>query len=141
MFFATLIAATLAPPCDHRAAQSVVSDMNLRRAGAHLAPLALDPRLAAIALARADDLVERQYFGHVSPDGTTAIDALHDGDIPFRYAGENLAQAESVPVAESLLWASPNHRENIMEAHYRRVGVAVVATAQDGEIVVQIFTD
>jgi len=141
MFFAMLIATSLTYPCDRAAAQTVVADLNVRRTAGHLAPLEVDPKLAAIALARADDLLERHYFAHASPDGTTAIDALRSEAVSFSYAGENLAQAESLTVAEGLLWASPDHRDNIMEAHYRRIGVAVVATAADGDIVVQIFTD
>ena len=104
-------------------------------------PLAVDPQLMAVALDRATDLVRRHYFAHVSPDGTTAIDVLHTRDVRFAYAGENLATADTVRAAEAGLWASPDHRDNILEPHYKRIGIAVVRTPDAGEVVVQIFTD
>jgi uncharacterized protein YkwD len=124
---------------DATAARTVAHDVNLRRAGVHVEPLAIDPQLTAIATERAADLVRRHYFAHVSPDGTTAIDDLRSRDVDFAYAGENLANAETVGAAEAGLWASPDHRENIVESHYRRIGIAVLRTADGGLYVVQIF--
>jgi uncharacterized protein YkwD len=126
---------------DTAAAQTVAYDINQRRAGVHADPLTVDPQLTAIATERAADLVRRHYFAHVSPDGTTAIDALRSRDVSFAYAGENLANAETVLAAEAGLWASPDHRENIVERHYRRIGIAVLRTPDDGLYVVQIFAD
>jgi len=97
--------------------------------------------LTAVAMERATDLLRRHYFAHVSPDGSTALDALRDHDFRFAYAGENLASAGSVKAAELGLWASPDHRENILERHYRRIGIAVLRTTGDESVVVQIFTD
>jgi uncharacterized protein YkwD len=137
-----LTAALLSPPagpCDTAAALTVAHDVNERRAGVHVGPLTIDPQLTAVATERAADLVRRHYFAHVSPDGTTAIDALRSRDVNFAYAGENLANAETVGAAEAGLWASPDHRENIVESHYRRIGVAVLRTAEGGLYVVQIF--
>jgi len=142
---ALLIAATvsLGPDgtCDLAAAQAVVNDVNGHRTLAREAPLAVDPLLTAVAMDRAADLLRRHYFAHVSPDGTTAIDALRTRDVRFAYAGENLAEAESVSVADAALWASPEHRENIVESYYRRIGIAVVDSPEIGTLVVQIFAD
>jgi uncharacterized protein YkwD len=141
MFAAVLIAATVsAGTCDLAAAQTVIDDVNVHRNAARMQALAVDPQLTAVAMDRAADLVRRHYFAHVSPDGSTAIDGLRSRAFPFGYAGENLAEAGSVQAAEQGLWASPDHRDNMLGAHYRRIGIAVVRTG-DGEIVVQIFTD
>lgn len=143
MLAALLIAATVSlgadGTCDLAAAQTVVDDVNAHRTSAREVPLAIDPQLTAVAMDRAADLLRRHYFAHVSPDGTTAIDALRSRDVRFAYAGENLAEAESVTVADAALWASPEHRRNIVESHYRRIGIAVVDSPGIGTLVVQIF--
>ena len=141
MFAAIIIAAAVATgACDFAAAQTVVNDVNGHRAKARVQTLVVDPQLTAVALDRASDLVRRHYFAHVSPDGATALDALRGRAYAFTYAGENLAIAGTVQAADSGLWASPDHRENILERHYRRIGIAVVDT-DEGNLVVQIFSD
>ena len=141
LFIAAAVALGSSGTCDLAAAQSVVNDVNQHRSLAREVPLSIDPQLTAVAMDRAADLLRRHYFAHVSPDGTTAIDALRDRAVRFAYAGENLAQAESVAVADAALWASPEHRENIIESHYRRIGIAVVVSPDIGTLVVQIFAD
>lgn len=141
MIAATLVAAAVASGSpDSVAARTVVHDVNTHRVQGRVTPLTVDPELSAVALDRAHDLVRRRYFAHVTPEGTTAIDVLRSLAYPFSYAGENLAEAASIQAADSGLWASPEHRENIMEAHYTKIGIAVVPIA-GGELVVQIFTD
>lgn len=126
---------------DPAAARTVADDVNAHRANVHVAPLAIDPQLTAVARERAADLLRHRYFGHVGPNGATAIDALRDRSVQFSYAGENLAEADTVGVADAALWASPEHRENIVERHYRRIGIAVVNSPDVGTLVVQIFAD
>ena len=127
--------------CDFAGAEHVVADVNVHRAGARLPALAVDPLLTAVAMDRAADLLRRHYFAHVSPDGTTAIDELRTRAVAFRYAGENLAEAETVQAAEQGLWSSPDHRDNMLERHYTRIGIAVVRTPYAGDLLVQIFSD
>lgn len=141
MLAATIIAATMSVgTCDFAAAQNVVDYVNVHRQEAHEQPLVVDPQLTAVALDRASDLANRHYFSHISPDGTTAIDELRNRAYRFGYAGENLALADTIAAADQGLWASPDHRENMLERHYRRIGIAVFKTA-DGNLVVQIFSD
>jgi uncharacterized protein YkwD len=142
MLAALVVAAAvqLTRPYDVAGAQAAVADVNARRTEAQLPPLVVDPQLTAIAMDRAADLIARHYFAHVSPDGTTIVDALRGRNLSWGYAGENLALAENVQAAESALWASPDHRDNILGAHYRRIGIAVVLEPGQGELVVQVFT-
>ena len=138
-----IVAAALlsAGACDLTAAQTVVNDVNAHRVVAREQALTVDPQLTAVAMDRAADLVRRHYFAHVSPDGTTALDALRSRAYSYGYAGENLAEAQTAAVAELALWGSPEHRDNMLERHYRRIGVAVVHTPLDGDLIVQIFSD
>jgi len=126
---------------DFAAAQTVVNDVNAHRSVAHETQLVVDPQLTAVAMDRAADLIRRHYFAHVSPDGTTALDALRTRAYAYGYAGENLAEAQTAAIAELALWGSPEHRDNMLERHYNRIGVAVLRTPENGDLIVQIFSD
>ncbi len=143
MLASILLAATVSASgtCDFAAAQTVVNDVNAHRSVARMAPLAIDPQLTAVAMDRAADLIRRHYFAHISPDGTTMLDALRNRSYAYGYAGENLAEAQTAAIAEGALWNSPEHRDNMLEHHYARIGVAVLRTPDQGDLIVQIFSD
>jgi uncharacterized protein YkwD len=121
-------------------AQAMLDDVNAHRIGRGLAPLTLDPRLCAIARAHALDMASRAYFGHDSPDGESPFERMDRAHYPYGYAGENLALDQSLAAAAAALWRSPEHRENILEPHYLKLGVAAVV-APPGEIFVEDFSD
>ncbi|MCX2726924.1 CAP domain-containing protein [Thermomicrobium sp. 4228-Ro] len=110
--------------------------INDRRRAAGIAPLTLDATLTAIAQQRSDDMARRGYFAHVSPEGRTAFDLIAATGIPWRYAGETL-QRNNYPLAQTAaeaarsLFASPSHREILLDPRFTHFGVAE-ATASDG---------
>jgi uncharacterized protein YkwD len=119
--------------------------MNAARSAAGTQELAREPVLDAVALARAEDLLARDYFDHYGPDGESAFSELRFRGIGYRLAGENLARnnasdSRTVEAAFESLMASPGHRANIVEPRFRRVGVAAV---RHGKLwlYVTIFTD
>lgn len=91
-----------------------------------------DLRLAGARHAR--DMVERKYFAHTAPGGTSFVARIKRTDyIPSRASfslGENLAWgvgADSTPRQIVRQWMdSPGHRVNILERSYRQIGVAIV---------------
>lgn len=103
--------------------------------------LTLRPEVVPVARAHATDMWERQYFGHVSPDGKDVGDRLEDAGINFLIAGENLALAPTILTAHNGLMNSEGHRANILEADFKRVGIGVIDNGVNGKIFVQIFTD
>jgi len=121
-------------------ARALWADLNATRLSAGLRTLVLEPRLCRIAQAHAEDMVARRYFDHVSPDGIGPFERLTRAGWRYGYAGENLALDVSEEDAERHLLASPAHRENMLEPHYQRVGIAVVAT-ESREVFVEIFSD
>jgi len=121
-------------------AQVLLQDINAHRLGLGLPPLRLDPQLCAIARAHAIDMAARSYFGHNSPDGESPFDRMNRAHYGYGYAGENLALDQTVDAAAAALWHSPEHRENILEPHYAKLGVAAVL-ASEGEIFVEDFSD
>lgn len=141
MLATALLAIALSGTPDRAGAQDVIDDINQGRARVSAAPLQPDATLAAVALDRANDMIRRHYFAHVNPDGRTVVDALRDRAYAFSYAGENIAYAPSVKDAERNLWLSPGHRDNMVDGHFHRVGIAVVR-ADDGEsYVVEVFSN
>jgi len=121
-------------------AQAMLDILNAERAGQGLEPLAFDPRLGAIARSHAVDMAVRGYFGHVNPEGAGPFDRLNRAHLRYTYAGENLALDASVTSASSELWCSSEHRSNILQPRFARVGIAAVRAA-DGEIFVEDFSD
>jgi uncharacterized protein YkwD len=90
----------------------------------------------AVARARYGDapLLRSHVAGR---DNAFRPDGAH---IPYGYAGENLALDRDVASAHRALLGSHEHRGNMLEAHYARVGIAAVGSA-DGEIFVEDFSD
>ena len=113
---------------------AVLCLINRKRAENAEQPLVLNAQLAAAAEAHAAELVQDDYFAHVSPSGLTPVQRIREtGYIPSPLdgwvIGENLAWGTyelSTPQAIANAWfASPPHLANILEAQYRETGIGV----------------
>ncbi len=118
----------------------LVREINAARRKQHLRLLRIDERLCAIARSHALDMLSRKFFSHTNPDGLDPFARMKRANYRFGYAGENLAVDESLDSVARDFFDSPEHRENIMEPHYVRVGIGTVSS-DDGEIVVEDFSD
>ena len=114
--------------------------MNAARIDNGLRPLQLDLRLCSVAYEHAADMARRHYFEHTTPEGITAFQRMRADHIRFGYAGENLAVDQSAQSIFWDFWESYEHRENMLGAHYARVGIAAI-DAPVGTIVVEDFSD
>ena len=106
-----------------------VTLMNEHRVSIGLAPLTWDVRVAAVAQAHSQDMVDRNFFSHTNPDGQSPFDRLTAAGISYSWAGENIAYG--YPTASSVLAAwlnSPGHRANIENPNYTQHGVGLVNT-------------
>jgi uncharacterized protein YkwD len=120
---------------------AMLADVNRLRAQQRLAPLRTDAHLQEVARAHALDMLQRRYFGHVTPEGESPFDRMRDAGIAYGWAGENLALNRDEPSAERALWNSPRHRANLLESHFTHVGIAAIETREAGEMIVQLFSD
>jgi uncharacterized protein YkwD len=84
---------------------------------------------------------ERQYFGHISPEGRDIGDRLNAAGIGYSLAGENLALAPTVTTAQNGLMNSEGHRANILEPKFKKIGIGVIDNGIYGKMFVQVFTD
>lgn len=84
-------------------------------------------KLAAAARMKGEDMATKSYFAHDSPEGVTPWHWFKEVGYTFVYAGENLAVnfTESVDVQNAWL-NSPLHKANILNAHFREIGIATV---------------
>lgn len=108
-------------PPEHR---EFVSILNGYRKGAGCRELRWHQPTAGVAQRHSDDMVQRQFFGHVDPDGRSLAHRLAEGGVSYRIAGENLAAGQ--PTAAEVLqdWmASSAHRRNIENCAFTHHGL------------------
>lgn len=120
-------------------ARQILNLVNDDRAKHGLAQLAFDPTLNLAALAKAEDMINKNYFAHVSPEGKKPWDWFKNLGYNYSYAGENLAEGYTDPIDLENSWmSSPTHRANILSPFYSEIGLAVV-NRDDTNIIVQFF--
>jgi len=110
----------------------VLRRTNVARAEHGLPPLEWDDNAAAAARAHAQDMLERGYFAHETPEGLTVADRMWRAGVLEVTVGENIAYYEGYPSQEAVAKAvddwmdSPHHRENILRPGFTHLGVGVV---------------
>jgi uncharacterized protein YkwD len=132
--------------------------INERRQEHGLNPLTFDPELAAIARGHSQDMVEREFYDHVNPDGQDPTDRYAEAGYTCRVeeddqiwrGAENIMQdywgvdttthtatRNESTMAEYIVdgWMrSEGHRENILKPFWRREGIGVASTQyEDGK--------
>ena len=121
--------------------------VNEARAAEGLEPLALETPLTAAARSHADDMLARDYYAHVSPEGGTVRDRyLAQGGDRWRLVSENIARCRGCPTppGEDRVRAfhegwmdSTEHREAILDPGHEAFGFAM---AWDDEVVYAVQT-
>jgi len=119
--------------------ERAVALVNADREAQGLPPLRVDMTLVALAREHAQDMIDRNYAGHTTPEGETFQDRLARYGVSYRVAGENLAMNVSVDAAERVLMNSPVHRRNILDSAFTEIGVGVRYGAAGAVYVVQEF--
>lgn len=118
---------------------SITCLINEQRAAYGLSPVQSSSTLQQAAQSHSAEMVSDGYFSHTSPSGVTFIDRIEATGY-MRGArswlvGENLAWGTaslSSPGALVQSWMnSPPHRENLLRAKFREVGVAAVRGTPD----------
>lgn len=145
-------------------AQLILRGINRERARHNLPALTFDARLAEIAQARSNDMIRRAYFSHEDPErGSAAFqDLIRSKQYEFAFAGENIAEVKNqgtlVPSALTVYakfgaseladqfvtgWIqSQEHRDNILNPHFAKTGIALGVSVDGTRIVAtQIFAD
>ena len=134
---ASPVVAANAAPDDAALIRRAVELTNQERERAGLNPLEWNEQLAASATAYAQDMANRSFFAHNSPEGTTPIERARVTGYPAYgwgglYVGENLARGYNSAESVHQGWMnSESHKQNLLHAKYREIGIGV-AVAPNG---------
>jgi uncharacterized protein YkwD len=115
--------------------------INSERIKAGLSALVADGLLTQTARKHSADMFTRGYFSHNTPEGLTPFNRLHAAKINYLYAGENLAFASTLLKAHEGLMHSPDHRANILNRKYHKVGIGILENQEYGLLITQEFKD
>lgn len=120
--------------------QRALELVNQSRQDQGLAPLTAGADLDEAARAHAEDMLERDYYAHQSPEGDTVRDRyLSAGGSEWELVAENIARCQGCPVPADVArveafhegWMnSPGHRRNILAPGLARFGFAVSGAGQ-----------
>jgi hypothetical protein len=121
----------------------LLKDTNKKRTEAGLSELRLNQKLTEAASKKASHMFTKNYWAHISPDGTEPWDFILGENYDYIYAGENLAKnfSHSDDVVDAWM-NSPSHRDNLLSPNYDEVGFSVKNGVLDGyetTLVVQMF--
>ena len=108
----------------------LLQETNGERVGDHEPALQLSRQLTTAAQAKANDMAKRNYWSHVTPDGTQPWAFMLATGYQYEAAGENLAYGFGTSDQVITAWMnSPEHRANILDADYQDVGFATANVA------------
>ena len=100
--------------------------VNAERAAHRLPPLRESGMLDAAAQAHADDMIRRSYYGHQSPEGTSALDRAYRAGYGAVAVGENIAEGQtSVEEVVGSWMSSPAHRAEILSVAMKEIGMGL----------------
>ncbi len=106
-------------------ANEVITRTNAERQKAGCPPVTNNKTLRSVALAHSEDMAERDYFSHTSPEGDGPDDRASAAGYDA-YSGENIALGYKSAEAVVKAWMeSSGHRENILNCSSTEVGVGV----------------
>lgn len=128
---ASFNSATKAVLGDHTGvvASALLDDTNAQRTADKETPLLANSQLTAAATAKAQDMVKRNYWSHVTPDGTQPWAFIAQSGYQYRAAGENLAYgfADANDVVNGWMH-SAEHRANILDSGFQDVGFGIASS-------------
>jgi len=121
----------------------ILEMVNQDRIANSLKPLSINSALNKAAQAKAQDMLDYNYFAHKSLDGKMPWDWIDRGEYIYLFVGENLAMNfSSAQAAHNALMQSESHKKNILNDKYADIGIVVVSGNLQGKntnILVQMF--
>jgi len=125
---------------------AVLGDLtNEERKADHLLALNTNPILDKAAQMKAEDMAEKGYFAHTSPEGLTPWYWLKQVGYKYQYAGENLAINFTDSKDVTNAWMnSPTHKANIVKDKYTEVGTGIATGMYEGKetvFVAQVYAN
>ncbi len=132
-----LVSAAASDSTLERLEQHLFAEVNRVRAQHHLIPLARRSDLDRVAAAHSEDMAQRGYFSHESPEGANPVDRIQAAGIgDMTLAAENLGLTRDSDPTLAIVqgWLnSPDHRRNLLAPAMNSTGVGIIR-AKDGSL-------
>jgi uncharacterized protein YkwD len=122
------------------AGAALLSMVNVARRSEQSPPLTRHPTLDAIAEKHAQAMRRQKRIAHDVGDGDPRS-RVEGSSLDILATGENVAHALDVVRAHRALWASPSHRENLLEPRFDAVGIGIAADTDGSLWVCEVFAD
>jgi len=105
----------------------ILNSINEIRKKQNLTTLRLNKAISYVARSHSEDMAERSYFDHETPEGITLTERLIKNNLYFLYAGENIMVIDSKFINKTVEnWMkSPGHRAILLNDDFNEVGVGV----------------
>ncbi|WP_374017992.1 CAP domain-containing protein [Paenibacillus thiaminolyticus] len=105
--------------------QQVLDLVNQERSKTGLSSLSMSEELSNMAMVKAQDMYNNNYFDHTSPTHGSPFDMMKEFGITYNSAGENIAKGQTTPTQVMNDWMnSPGHKANILNNSYTHIGIA-----------------
>ncbi|MFH0948721.1 MAG: CAP domain-containing protein [Elusimicrobiota bacterium] len=122
---------------------AIVNLINQKRGSLGFQLLKENPALDRAAMLKAQDMMQKGYFSHQSPEGISPWYWFSAAGYQYNIAGENLAIGflDSAEVYKAWM-DSPSHKANILNQNYQDTGIAVLKGDFNGKtttVVVNLF--
>jgi len=101
--------------------------VNNERSSRGLPELRFDPLLRAMARAHSQKMIQENKLGHDFPGYNTLANRAAQAGLHFSVIGENVASGDTFIMRffHEQLMSSPGHRENILSANFRQLGIGI----------------
>jgi uncharacterized protein YkwD len=114
--------------------------INAERTSRGLAPLALDALLAQVAEAHSQDMINRDFFDHINPDGLDPGDRLDNAGYAASTWGETLGAGYTTPEIMLNGWLnSSGHRAILLSPNFTEIGLGYVTGGDYGHYWTAVF--
>lgn len=107
---------------------TIMGLINFERTQRNLPALFTHQSLINAAQIKSQDMIDRDYFAHVNPEGSYIWSAIISaGYSPYQILGENLAISFSTSEGMVKAWIdSPAHRENLLHSDFEHQGLSAL---------------
>lgn len=126
-------------PTETSSETKLLNMINEVRRNNGLKELSLNAELSRIALHKAQDMVENNYFDHNSKIYGTPFEMIKSYGMNFNAAAENIAGNQTVEGAFYSWMNSSGHAANILNSRYTDTGIGICVSPVYGLVLVQMF--
>lgn len=108
--------------------EGLLNHVNNERMKRNLVPLKSSADLTSLALRHSRDMASHKKLAHLSSTGQSYIERLSEAGFYFIKIGENVVLSETFrdDIIHQKLMASPEHRGNILDPNFDKIGIGIV---------------